>query len=115
MFRHGQQVHLPEIYRRIQTKLLEQGITDADFPRDLYMFGINNHRGADVFLSPDLPNVNTVAEYLTGVEVVVQVGTVGNPAPTHWMALSLRLRTQEDCCARIAILTWLHINNAVTW
>lgn len=83
--------------------------------RELYCFGVTDQRRADVYLSPQIPNCQRLAEILReryNIEAVSR--TVGNPAPRHWLALSTRFRRDHPAlCSRVLLLTCLTLNHRI--
>jgi hypothetical protein len=103
--------------RVVHNMLQRQGIIPEDYPEELYVFGVANTRGSDVYFSPDLEGRDYLAE-VTEDEWGIPVSTrrVGDPPTPHWVALRRAFRrNQQVAAARIIILAWLSINQAINW
>jgi hypothetical protein len=103
--------------RTVHNMLRRQGIIPEDYPEELYVFGVANTRGSEVYFSPDLERADHLAD-ATEVEWGISVSTrrVGDPPTPHWVALRRAFRrTQQVAAARIIILAWLSINQAINW
>jgi hypothetical protein len=103
--------------RMVHNMLRRQGIIPEDYPEELYVFGVANTRGSEVYFSPDLGQSEDLA-YATEIEWGISVSTrrVGDPPTPHWIALRRAFRRNHQvAAARIVVLAWLSINQAINW
>jgi hypothetical protein len=108
-------VDLDTISRAIRFTLNQQEINPEDYTRQLYVFGTSQQRTTSVFLAPSIPNIERVGDFLISRNISVRIANIGNPRHEHWIALRRNFRRDITICTRTIILTWLHLNNAITW
>lgn len=102
-------------FNRLRTAKLQQFST-FNF-RELYCFGITDQRQADVYLSPQIPNCQRLAEILRErYNIETSARTIGNAAPRHWVALSSEFRLNHPAsCAKVLLLTCLTLNHRINF
>ncbi len=108
-------IRLTNLFNRIRTNKL-RGFSTRNF-RELYCFGVTDHRQADIYISPQIPNSALLAEILRErYEIETVARNVGNPAPRHWLAFSTRFRVAHPAlCTRVLLLTCLTLNHRITF
>jgi hypothetical protein len=107
-----------ELATRKLNEQIDTGAIDRGFiTQRLYVFGAAREREAQVYLSPTIPDVNTLAEYInTTYNLPVAVERIGTPAQEAWLAFRRVLRRKDpDTCAKLCVLTLLQLNNLIHW
>lgn len=116
MISYSDHLGLASINTWISAVLRRENINQPDFARQLYVFGVADQRVAPIYLSPSLPNVERLAEFISdNAEMNVLIELVGNPQQEQWIALRRDLRRNIRTSARAIILTWLNLNNFIRW
>lgn len=117
MIRFSTNQNLVVLQRTVDQLLQRQGIIPEDYPEELYVFGVANTRGSQVYFSPDLDRAGHLARE-TQAQWGVDTSTrrVGDPPTRNWIGLRREFRRNNVLtAARIVVLAWLDINQAINW
>lgn len=103
------------LFNRLRATKLQRILT-LNF-RELYCFGVTDRRRADIYISPQIPDSQLLAETLRErYQLEAFARNVGNPAPRHWIAFSSTFRQEHPAqCSRVLLLTCLTLNHRINF
>jgi hypothetical protein len=94
----------------------ELGLQTLANRRRLYVFSAHANRGSTVYLSPNIPDVRLLCDFLIGeYDLDAAVGEFDLPQD-NWVGLRRDFHTNDvGWACEVLLACWLHVNNLIRW